>query len=184
VLQWIVSGLWGGYTAANVLKWYWWRFNGHGYFCGMVTGILAALILPKILPPLFPDIPPDIILLYFFPVILLISIGGCILGTYLRPPTDEAVLKNFYKTVRPWGFWKPIHNKLMAEDPTLKKNTNFKRDMFNILIGIIWQTALMALPVFIIIKASMSLIITIAIIVVTCLVLKKTWYDKLGQDIS
>jgi Na+/proline symporter len=32
VTQWIVSALWGGYTAANILKWYWWRFNGYGYF--------------------------------------------------------------------------------------------------------------------------------------------------------
>jgi len=32
VLQWIVSGLYGSYVAANVLKWYWWRFNGHGFF--------------------------------------------------------------------------------------------------------------------------------------------------------
>lgn len=32
LLQWIVSGLYGSYVAANVLKWYWWRFNGHGFF--------------------------------------------------------------------------------------------------------------------------------------------------------
>ena len=33
VLQWIVSALYGGYIAANLLKWHWWRFNGTGYFC-------------------------------------------------------------------------------------------------------------------------------------------------------
>jgi SSS family solute:Na+ symporter len=38
VVQWIVTGLWGGYTASNVLKWYWWRFNGYGYFWGMAAG--------------------------------------------------------------------------------------------------------------------------------------------------
>ena len=43
VVVWIVSGLWGGYTASNVLKWYWWRFNGYGYFWGMVAGIASAL---------------------------------------------------------------------------------------------------------------------------------------------
>ena len=37
VTLWIVNALWGGYTAANVLKWYWWRleriwiFLGHGH---------------------------------------------------------------------------------------------------------------------------------------------------------
>jgi len=32
VTLWIVSALYGGYTASNVLKWYWWRLNGYGYF--------------------------------------------------------------------------------------------------------------------------------------------------------
>src|SRR5690606_19494164 len=40
VLQWIVGALYGGYIAANVLKWYWWRFNASGYFYGMATGIV------------------------------------------------------------------------------------------------------------------------------------------------
>ena len=43
VIQWIVSALWGGYVASNVLKWYWWRFNGIGYFWGMAFGICCAL---------------------------------------------------------------------------------------------------------------------------------------------
>ena len=34
----------GGYTAANVLKWIWWRFNGHGYFWGMLAGLLASTL--------------------------------------------------------------------------------------------------------------------------------------------
>jgi SSS family solute:Na+ symporter len=38
VLKWIVSGLFGSYVVSNVLKWYWWRFNGYGYFWGMVGG--------------------------------------------------------------------------------------------------------------------------------------------------
>lgn len=181
VLQWIVSGLWGGYTAANVLKWYWWRFNGHGFFWGMFVGILAALVFPKILPPLFPSIPQDIILLYFFPVQLVISLIGCFIGTYLAPPTSDDVLKKFYKTVRPWGFWKPIHDKVVTENPSFQKNKNFSRDMFNIFIGIICQTALIVLPIVIIIKAHVSLIISIALIIITGIILKKTWYDRLEE---
>ena len=44
-VQWIVNGLWGGYAGANVLKWYWWRLNGFGYFWGMICGIASALAL-------------------------------------------------------------------------------------------------------------------------------------------
>ena len=39
ILQWIVGALFGGYIAANVLKWHWWRFNGEGYFWGMTSGV-------------------------------------------------------------------------------------------------------------------------------------------------
>ena len=50
VIQWIVSALYGGYIAANVLKWHWWRFNGHGYFWGMAAGIVASMIFPFVFP--------------------------------------------------------------------------------------------------------------------------------------
>jgi solute:Na+ symporter, SSS family len=45
IVLWIVASLWGSYTAANILKWYWWRFNGYGYFWGMFSGIITSLIL-------------------------------------------------------------------------------------------------------------------------------------------
>ncbi len=179
VLMWIVSGLWGGYTAANVIKWYWWRFNGHGYFWGMFTGVGVALIAPRILPSLLPAIPEEIVLLYFFPVLLLLSVVGCVAGTFARPPTDEGILMDFYKQVRPWGFWKPIHEKVIKENPDFKKNTGFARDMFNIFFGIIAQTALVALPVFIVLKAGNWIILTIVTILITGFILKKSWYDKL-----
>ena len=45
VLQWIVGGLYGGYIAANMFKWYWWRFNANGFFWGMMAGIVPAVAL-------------------------------------------------------------------------------------------------------------------------------------------
>ena len=48
VMMWIVGALYGGYVMANVLKWYWWRFNGYGYFWGMVAGIVSAMFVPEL----------------------------------------------------------------------------------------------------------------------------------------
>ena len=45
VMMWLVGALYSGFVAANVLKWYWWRFNGYGYFWGMVAGIGGAMVL-------------------------------------------------------------------------------------------------------------------------------------------
>ena len=171
IVQWIVAALFGGYTASNVLKWYWWRFNSYGYFWGMVGGMLAAGIVPAVFS--------NITEIYTFPIILVISLIGCILGTYLTPPDDEETLKNFYLRVRPWGFWKPIHEKLLAEYPDLEANRNFGRDMVNVVVGIVWQTALTATGIFLVIEMYSALLACIAVVLVTSAFLKYNWYDKL-----
>ena len=53
-MLWIIGALYGGYVMANVLKWIWWRFNGYGYFWGMMAGIVGAMIIPEIRPPISP----------------------------------------------------------------------------------------------------------------------------------
>ena len=174
LLQWIVSGLYGSYVAANVLKWYWWRFNGNGFFWGMVGGLLPALS--------FRFLFPGTLDLYTFPLMLLLSVLGAIIGTYSAPPTDEAILKTFYKTVRPWGFWKPIHEKVLAEDPDFVGNKDFRRDMFNVGIGIIWQTALVIFPIYLVLLDTVPFALALGVAIVCTLILKKTWFDKLPQD--
>lgn len=173
ILQWIVSALWGSYVVSNVLKWYWWRFNGYGYFWGMVAGIVPALI--------FPYIFKGTLDLWYFPWILLISLAGALAGTLLTKPTDEATLKSFYRTVNPWGFWKPVKQMVLAENPDFKPNKNFGIDMFNVFIGTAAQTALMALPIYIVLQKQTPIIITILITVISAFILKKTWWDKLPE---
>ncbi len=173
MLQWIVSALFGSYLASNALKWYWWRFNGYGFFWGMVAGIIPALV--------FPYIFSDTLSLYYFPLILLISATGCILGTLLTDPVDEETLKEFYRSVRPWGFWKPIREKVMLEDPDFKPNTFFKRDMLNVLMGTIAQTAIVAAPLFFVFKQWNYAILALAIFLILAGVMKKTWWDTLSD---
>jgi Na+/proline symporter len=177
VIQWITAALWGGYTASNVLKWYWWRFNGYGYFWGMVTGIGASLALLVAQRSGLTDISA----LNAFPIILAISLVGCFAATLLTPAEDDAVLKSFYRRVRPWGFWGPILAKVRQETPEFKPNPDFGRDMFNILVGICWQTSLVAFPVFIVIRKFDAALTTFAIVAVTAIILKFTWYDNLEK---
>ncbi|NIA29523.1 MAG: sodium:solute symporter [Actinobacteria bacterium] len=174
IALWIVSALWGGYAAANILKWYWWRFNGYGLFWGMTFGLVAALGIPGLLP--------GVSVLNSFPIILLVSSIACFLGSLLTKPDDEETLKKFYITVRPWGFWKPIHAKVLEQNSDFKRNQNFRRDVFNIIIGMIWQISLTVLPIFIIIKKANAIIIGIVVLMLTFLILKKNWYDKLEQE--
>jgi Na+/proline symporter len=170
VIKWIVTALWGGYAASNVLKWYWWRFNGYGYFWGMVAGIAAAIPFA---------LASDVTILNAFPLILGISLAGCLLGTLLTKPEDDEVLKAFYRRVRPWGFWGPILAKVQAEDPSFQPNPDFARDMFNVVIGIAWQTSLIALPIYVVIRRYDIAAIALAVVVATSVLLKFFWYDHL-----
>lgn len=174
VLQWVVSALYGGYIAANVLKWHWWRFNGSGFFWGMLSGMLVAVVAPFV----FPDTLP----LYYFPVLLVISLIGCVVGTLASEPTDRNVLINFYVRVRPWGFWEPIAQEAFKRYPDLRRNKNFKRDMFNVAIGIIWQCSLTLIPMYIVIQQGFPLVTSILVLGITSLILKKNWFDKMCQD--
>jgi len=172
--QWIVFGLWGGYTAPNILKWHWWRFNAYGYFGGMIAGVVAALAYPVVFPNLS-DVNS-------FPLILAFSGAVSVIVSLLTPPDDINVLKNFYKRVRLWGFWQPIYEKVVVENPGFKKNTGFARDMVNVFIGTIWQTSLRIIPIFLIIFDYQSMGMAVLLVIVTTVFLKKNWYDKLEND--
>jgi len=187
VVVWIVSGLWGGYTASNVLKWYWWRFNGWGYFWGMLTGIGSALLAPKIVPMLpfvqnlLAHFSINMEVVVIFPMVVGISLIGCLLGTLLTKAEDDAVLMDFYRRVRPWGFWGPVLRKVLAEDPSFKRNKDFFRDMFNIAVGIVWQVSLVALPLYIVIREWDRVAMAAGSILLTSLILKFTWFDHLTE---
>jgi len=180
VMMWIVGALYGGYVMANVLKWYWWRFNGYGYFWGMATGIVSAMLAPEVARIILGH--PVTNALYLFPIIFVISVVGCILGTFLTPPEDEEVLKQFYRTVRPWGFWDPIRQKIMQEDPGFVSNNGFYRDSANVGVGIAWQLSLAVLPIYLVLHMWAWAMATFAVLLATSLVLKLNWYDKL--DVS
>lgn len=178
VTLWIVGGLYGGYVAANVLKWHWWRFNGFGFFWGMIIGTLGALVVPPIVKYFWPGTNT----LYAFPAIFLFSALGCFLGTLLTKPEDEEILKKFYMTVRPWGFWKPIADKIKAEQPGFKPNTDCGRHWFNVIVGIIWQTSLVALPIYVVIQRPRGILGALLVLAATTAILKKSWFDHLPSE--
>ncbi|WP_031528219.1 sodium:solute symporter family protein [Dyadobacter crusticola] len=171
ILLWIVSALYGGYIASNVLKFHWWRFNSHGFFWGMIAGIVCAMCCPYLFPKMLP--------LYYFPLILAIATCVAVAASLLTPPTEMEVLIKFCKQVNPWGFWQPVRKAIQEDDPTFIPNPHFSRDAFNIVTGIVAQTALTALPVYIVLLMPVPASISAGILVATLLVLWRTWYKTL-----
>ena len=89
------------------------------------------------------------------------------------------MLKKFYTTVRPWGFWEPVYRKVKMENPDFQKNRDFGRDCFNVLIGMIWQMALITFPMFLVIHETNLALYSLAVALVTTIVLKVNWWDRL-----
>lgn len=174
VTMWLVAGLYGGYLAPNVLKWYWWRLNGLGYFAGMAAGVIASLAFPFIFSKLTP--------IYSFPYILIISSIASVAVSLLTKPEDDETLKKFYSTVRPWGFWKPVYQMVLKDNPNFERNKDFKRDMVNVGVGIIWQLSLPLVSIYLIIRDYKSMFITIAVTFVTSIFLHFNWFKKLDKD--
>ncbi len=170
---WLTSALYGGYIAANVLKWVWWRFTGLGYFYGMLFGLLASTI------KLF--FFPEIIDIYVFPIIFGFSLAGSIFGTYLKPLENREAVKEFYRKTRPWGFWGPIRKEVMEENPGFEPNRSGKRDAINILTGIIWQFSQVVIPIYFMIKENYYAFAWAVVLLITTYLLKKNWWDKLEE---
>jgi Na+/proline symporter len=178
---WITSALYGGYACANMLKWVWWRFNGYGYFGGMLAGLIASTLLlffkPQILSALGVDGPvPDI---YFFPAILGFSLIGCLVGTFSTKPENMEDVKAFYRQTRPWGWWKPVREAVMREDPAFVPNRDLGRDFFNILTGMAWQMAQVVIPIYFMIREHKQLAVWTMVLFVSTYLLKRYWWDRL-----
>lgn len=178
---WLTSALYGGYAASNVLKWLWWRFTGYGYFWGMLAGLIASTSIlffkTDMLHAFNIQGPvPDI---YLFPGILICSFIGCLIGTYAKPLENREQVKKFYMETRPWGFWGPIKKEVMAAHPDFVPNKDFKRDMFNIVIGIIWQMAQVVIPIYFMIRENYTMFVWSVVFIITTVLLKKFWWNNL-----
>lgn len=185
ITLWITSALYGGYVAANFLKWIWWRFNGWGYFWGMLSGLIIASLQffmdqnkENFVPDTFLYEIAHIPAIYLFPIIFFFSLAGSFLGTYLSPPTSMETLKSFYSNVRPWGWWKPVLKELQKEDANIEKNKSFEMDMLNCLIGIIWQSSMILMPIFLVVRDYPKTGMSLLVFGITSLILKFTWLDK------
>jgi len=184
---WITSALYGGYAAANVLKWIWWRFNGYGYFAGMLAGLLSATFVPKLMQWLANNYIPECkelfqssigTLISFF-LILFLSMAGSVIGCLLTPAPNQKVLESFYANTRPWGWWTPVLKLVQKTDPGFQPNRQFKWDMLNVLVGICWQMSMVIMPIFFVFGFFRNGFIAMGVWITCMAILKFTWYDRL-----
>lgn len=126
-----ISGAWAfiiecgaGVGLVLILRWFWWRINAWSEISAMVTPFIIFPILKssKILFPysLFIIVPAT--------TIVWISV------TLLTKPTDENVLRSFYKKIHPGGV---MWEKISSQMPEIESDSGFFKLFINWLIGVI-----------------------------------------------
>lgn len=172
---WITSSLGAGMLIPTMARWYWWRMNGYGFALGTVTGMGAA-ILQKIFLPGIPEY-------YSFIIATLASLVGMIVGTYLGPPTDEKVLFEFYRRTRPFGFWKPVREKI---DPQVLAQIDKEnhRDILSTFLAVPWQVILFLTGMTIVLRRWDEFLWLFVLLVLLSTGLYFNWFRHLSTEVK
>ncbi|MCP4608459.1 MAG: hypothetical protein GY845_07080 [Planctomycetes bacterium] len=176
IWSWAMMALGAGVVIPNVLRWYWWRMNGWGYSFGMLGGILLSLV-----SLFFPDIPPY----YLFPLICTASLLVCIAASLMSQPTDRDILVRFYKSIRPFGLWKPIARKAeLSSEELSSKSENLPRTILNVVLSMFGITGMYLFPMYLVGHWYLYSVICLLLAVAAITALKYTWYQYLPEDDS
>ncbi|MBT3607818.1 MAG: sodium:solute symporter [Candidatus Marinimicrobia bacterium] len=171
---WITMGIGAGMFIPQVIRWYWWRFNGYGFAIGTAVGMIAAVLTKGFGGPIAEY--------NSFLIASGSSLVGCILGTYLTPPTESAVLSNFYKVTRPFGFWGSVRTEIPT-DVLHQINEENRRDIIAIFFAVPWQVVLFLTGMMIVMKQWSNVFNLFGLLVVLSAGLYWFWYRHLSKEV-
>ena len=176
MFTWIMATLGAGVLMPNVLRWYWARMNGWGYFTATAAGMglsLAQAILENSGHLNWPVYKT-------FPLLAGIVMVVAVVVTLLTEPVDEETLKRFYRDVQPTGAWGKIAAAVQRDDPGFKKEP-FGIDLLNVCIAVPWLATLYTAPVLLVTHQMKAAAIAFGIVGVLTVVLALTWWPNLPK---
>ena len=172
---WITMGIGAGMFIPQLIRWYWWRFNGYGFAIGTASGMIAA-VLTKAFAGHIPEYTS-------FMIASGSSLLGCLIGTFMTSPTDEKVLFDFYKITRPFGFWDRIRNQLPGD--TLERiNQENKRDIIATFFAVPWQVVLFLTGMMVVLKQWSNAMNLFIILAVLSSGLYWFWFRHLSKEVK
>ena len=172
---WITMGIGAGMFIPQVIRWYWWRFNGYGFAIGTAVGMTAAVLTKTFAGPI-PEYTS-------FLIASGSSLVGCILGTLMTPVTDNSVLENFYRVTRPFGFWGHIRNSL-PKAVQLKVNQENRRDIIATFFAVPWQVVLFLTGMMIVMKQWSNVLNLAFLLILLSVGLYWFWFRHLSDEVK
>ena len=172
---WITMGIGAGMFIPQLIRWYWWRFNGYGFAIGTASGMVAA-VLTKAFAGYIPEYTS-------FMIASGSSLIGCLVGTYLTKPTDEKVLFEFYKITRPFGLWDSIRNQLPS-DTLASINKENRRDIIATFFAVPWQVVLFLTGMMVVLKQWSNAMNLFGLLVILSAGLYWFWFRHLSEEVK
>jgi len=171
IWSWMMMALGAGVVVPNVLRWYWWRMNGWGYAFGTLGGILLSLVAL-----FFPDAPSY----YTFPLICTASLIASITVSLATRATDEEILVSFYKSIRPFGLWRPIAAKAnLSIQESSSGSESMPLTIVNVLLAMLAITGLYLFPMYLVGHWYLYSAFFFALALSAVVALRYTWYQFL-----
>ena len=171
---WITMGIGAGMFIPQVIRWYWWRFNGYGFAIGTAVGMIAAVLTKAFGGPIAEY--------NSFLIASGSSLVGCIIGTYLTPPTERGVLSHFYKVTRPFGFWGSVRTEIPT-DVLNQINEENRRDIIAIFFAVPWQVVLFLTGMMIVMKQWSNVFNLFGLLIVLSAGLYWFWFRHLSKEV-
>ncbi len=175
---WIFAIMMSSMIVPLVLRWYWWRFNGWGFSAGMFSAFIVTIVQKIVQKNRIVDWPDY----YFYYIMIAVAFVVSIMVTLITPATDKSTLKQFYRTIHPWGNWKQVRTWVQIDQPDFQRENMFTRDLFNMIIGAISIFCLNALPFFFMLHNWTMFWRLFIIFLVTAAMLYYSWYKALPED--
>jgi len=175
IFEWIMMTLGTAVLMPNVLRWFWWRFNGTGFAVGTLAGVIASVAVAL----WYSDAP----LHETFPILFGMSTVTSVIASLLTPPTEMETLKDFYCRIRPAGWWGPVKRAVAAEGKIadLPKDT-FRMDIATAIIGGVGLQALFLTSTYATTHQWSALSWSLVVVAVCAVVLYFTWYKHLPDE--
>lgn len=177
IWKWMQLALLPSILIPNMMRWYWWRMNGWGFTIGAFTG--AVLAMTKLALKI--DLPE----LVYFPVINLVILVACVVGSLCTRPVEEATLVNFYRKVHPRGLWGPVRKASGLSDAELDGPRGLERPrniILNIAVGTVGLYAMFVLPLYAIGHWGKEAVFAALTAAVAAVILYFTWYRRLPEE--
>ncbi|MBN1541236.1 hypothetical protein JW992_03750 [candidate division KSB1 bacterium] len=153
--------------APTLLAPYWWRLGGWAYcLSGLVTLPVAFAI----------HIGTTWSELVYFPILAGLNLTVCIAGGFLLQPASETVLFNYYRRIRPFGWWAPIRRRLLQRGESADRPVRDRLDLPIAVIATLFFISLYILMMDLVLHNWPRAAALAAIVGILALVLYKWWY--------